>query len=39
VRRGVKVTAGVLDSPRSIHIDEAENRIHVQKALMRQLIA
>ncbi len=38
VRRGVKVTAGVLDSPRSIHIDEAENRLHVQKALMRQLI-
>lgn len=38
VRRGVKVTSGVLDSPRSIHIDEAENRLHVQKALMRQLI-
>ena len=38
VRRGVKVTSAVLDSPRSIHIDEAENRLHVQKALMRQLI-
>lgn len=38
VRRGVKVTSGVLDSPRSIHIDEAENRIHVQKALMRKLV-
>lgn len=39
VRRGVKVTSGVLDSPRSVHIDEAENRLHVQKALMRQLIS
>ena len=38
VRRGVKVTSGVLDSPRSIHIDEAENRIHVQKSLMRALL-
>jgi N-acetylornithine carbamoyltransferase len=38
VRRGVKVTDGVLDSPRSIHIEEAENRLHVQKALMRSLL-
>jgi N-acetylornithine carbamoyltransferase len=38
VRRGVKVTDGVLDSPRSIHIEEAENRLHVQKALMRTLL-
>jgi N-acetylornithine carbamoyltransferase len=38
VRRGVKVTDGVLDSPRSIHIEEAENRLHVQKALMRALL-
>lgn len=39
VRRGVKVTDGVLDSPRAIHIEEAENRIHVQKALMKSLLA
>ncbi|HEY8375361.1 MAG TPA: N-acetylornithine carbamoyltransferase, partial [Nannocystis sp.] len=38
VRRNVKVTDGVLDSPRAIHIDEAENRLHVQKALMDALL-
>lgn len=38
VRRNVKVTDEVLDSPMSIHIDEAENRLHVQKAVMRKLI-
>ena len=39
VRRGVKVTDGVLDSQRAIHIDEAENRIHVQQALMKKILA
>lgn len=39
VRRNVKVTDGVLDSPRSLAIDEAENRLHVQKAVLRRLIA
>lgn len=38
VRRGVKVTGEVLDSPRAIHIDEAENRLHVQKALLDALL-
>jgi N-acetylornithine carbamoyltransferase len=38
VRRNVKVTDEVLDSPRAIHIDEAENRLHVQKALMSALL-
>lgn len=38
VRRNVKVTDGVLDSPRSLAIDEAENRLHVQKAVLRRLI-
>jgi len=38
VRRNVKVTDEVLDSPRAIHIDEAENRLHVQKALMDALL-
>jgi N-acetylornithine carbamoyltransferase len=38
VRRNVKVTDAVIDSPRSMVIDEAENRLHVQKALMDMLI-
>jgi N-acetylornithine carbamoyltransferase len=38
VRRNVKVSDAVLDSAASIAIDEAENRLHVQKAIMRRLI-
>ena len=38
VRRNVKVTDAVIDSPRSLVIDEAENRLHVQKAVMDALI-
>ncbi|MEO0975161.1 MAG: N-acetylornithine carbamoyltransferase [Pseudomonadota bacterium] len=38
VRRNVKVSDGVLDSPTCVAIDEAENRIHVQKALMVDLL-
>jgi N-acetylornithine carbamoyltransferase len=38
VRRNVIVTDGVIDSPRSVVIDEAENRLHVQKAIMAQLL-
>ncbi|MFO0745786.1 MAG: N-acetylornithine carbamoyltransferase [Myxococcota bacterium] len=38
VRRNVKVSDGVIDAPYSIAIDEAENRLHVQKALMHQLL-
>ena len=38
VRRNVKVSDWVLDSPRAIHIDEAENRLHVQKALLHALL-
>jgi N-acetylornithine carbamoyltransferase len=34
VRRNVIVTDGVIDSPASVVIDEAENRLHVQKAVM-----
>jgi N-acetylornithine carbamoyltransferase len=37
VRRNVIVTDGVIDSPDSVVIDEAENRLHVQKAIMAQL--
>ncbi|MFG0257173.1 MAG: N-acetylornithine carbamoyltransferase [Phycisphaerales bacterium JB043] len=36
-RRNVKATDGVMDSPRSLILDEAENRLHVQKALMSRL--
>ena len=38
VRRNVIVTDGVIDSARSVVIDEAENRLHVQKAIMSELI-
>ena len=38
VRRNVKVTDAVIDSPRSLVIEEAENRLHVQKAIMDSLI-
>lgn len=38
VRRNVIVTDSVIDSPRSVVIDEAENRLHVQKAIMTKLL-
>jgi len=38
VRRNVIVTDGVIDSANSIVIDEAENRLHIQKAIMSALI-
>ena len=37
VRRNVIVTDGVIDSPSSVVIDEAENRLHVQKAVIAEL--
>jgi N-acetylornithine carbamoyltransferase len=39
VRRNVIVTDGVIDSRASVVIDEAENRLHVQKAVMKELCA
>lgn len=36
--RGSEVTAGVIDSPRSIVYDQAENRLHVQKAILLTLL-
>jgi ornithine carbamoyltransferase len=36
--RGEEVTAQVLDSPSSIVFDQAENRLHVQKAIMVSLM-
>jgi N-acetylornithine carbamoyltransferase len=38
VRRNVIVSDSVIDSPNSIVIDEAENRLHIQKAIMTELI-
>ena len=36
--RGEEVSAGVMDGPQSVVWDEAENRLHVQKALMEYLL-
>ena len=38
VRRNVIVTDGVIDSSSSVVIDEAENRLHVQKAILASLL-
>ena len=36
--RGQEVTSAVIDSPRSMIFDQAENRLHVQKALLLLLL-
>ena len=36
--RGSEVTAEVIDSPRSIMFDQAENRLHMQKAILLTLL-
>ena len=36
--RGEEITSDVLDSPQSVVIDQAENRLHTQKALLEMLI-
>ena len=38
LRRNVKATDGVMDAPYCMALDEAENRLHVQKALMMNLL-
>ncbi len=36
--RGEEITSEVLDGPRSVVIDQAENRLHVQKAILEILM-
>jgi ornithine carbamoyltransferase len=36
--RGEEITADVIDGDRSIVFDQAENRLHVQKAIMDMLM-
>ncbi len=36
--RGEEITSDVLDGPHSIILDEAENRLHIQKAILYQLL-
>jgi ornithine carbamoyltransferase len=36
--RGEEVTDPVLDGPQSIVIEQAENRLHLQKALLAELV-
>jgi len=38
LRRNIKATDGVMDSDYCVAIQEAENRIHVQKSLLTKLL-
>ena len=37
--RGEEITDEVLDGPRSIVFDQAENRLHAQKAILERLLS
>lgn len=37
--RGEEITEGVLEGPQSVIFDQAENRLHIQKALLATLLA
>lgn len=36
--RGLEITDGVMDGPRAVVFDQAENRLHVQKAILEILL-
>jgi ornithine carbamoyltransferase len=36
--RGEEITAEVLDGPQSVIIEQAENRLHMQKAILTTLL-
>lgn len=38
-QRGAEVNADVIDGPQSVVLQQAENRLHAQKALMAKLLA
>ena len=38
-KRGEEVTSRVIESPRSVVFDQAENRLHAQKALLLMLLS
>ena len=38
VRRNVEIDDAVLDGPHSVVVDQAENRLHAQRALLLELI-
>jgi ornithine carbamoyltransferase len=37
--RGYEVTSEIIDGPQSVVFDEAENRLHAQKAVLVRLLA
>jgi ornithine carbamoyltransferase len=37
--RGQEISAGVLDGPQSVVLDQAENRLHMQKAILVELLS
>jgi ornithine carbamoyltransferase len=37
--RGEEITADIMDGPQSVVWDQAENRLHTQKALLARLLA
>ena len=37
--RGEEITDEVIDGPRSVVLDQAENRLYVQQALLVELLA
>jgi ornithine carbamoyltransferase len=36
--RGEEISAKVLDGPQSVVLDQAENRLHMQKAILVELV-